>query len=458
MLKSYLTKSKVHPAPLAVFRIVFGLLMLVALIRFWTNGWIYSLYIEPDFHFKYYGFSWVKGLGNYTYLLYSSCIIAVVGIILGYRYRLSIILFFLLITYSELIDKTTYLNHYYFTSCIAFLLCFLPAAHYFSIDAIQKEKSIDAIPSWMVDGIKLFLCIVYFYAGLAKINSDWLLEAQPLSLWLTSKYDIPLIGEILKYRWVHYAASWSGMLYDVFIPFFLLYPKTRSIAFVFVILFHIMTKIFFPSIGMFPYIMIFGATIFLDVQWHKNQLEFLRKFTAKFSQKFNFLKLKLTTSKANVLFKPKQYILPLFISFFIIQIFLPFRYLTYPGELFWNEQGYRFSWRVMLMEKKGYTTFKIKDSINEKTFYVDNADFLTPFQERQMSFQPDFILEYAHYLANHFEKQGHQNIQVFADSFVALNGRPSERFIDPSTDLNQEIESFKHKKWVLPLKDEIHGL
>ena len=277
MLKSYLTKSKVHPAPLAVFRIVFGLLMLVALIRFWTNGWIYSLYIEPDFHFKYYGFSWVKDLGNYTYLLYSSSIIAVVGIILGYRYRLSIILFFLLITYSELIDKTTYLNHYYFTSCISFLLCFLPAAHYFSIDAIQKEKSIDAIPSWMVDGIKLFLCIVYFYAGLAKINSDWLLEAQPLSLWLTSKYDIPLIGEILKYRWVHYAASWSGMLYDVFIPFFLLYPKTRSIAFVFVILFHIMTKIFFPSIGMFPYIMIFGATIFLDVQWHKNQLEFLRK-------------------------------------------------------------------------------------------------------------------------------------------------------------------------------------
>ena len=458
MLKSYLTKSKVHPAPLAVFRIIFGLLMLVALIRFWTNGWIYSLYIEPDFHFKYYGFSWVKDLGNYTYLLYSSCIIAVVGIILGYHYRLSIILFFLLITYSELIDKTTYLNHYYFTSCISFLLCFLPAAHYFSIDATQKEKSIDTIPSWMVDGIKLFLCIVYFYAGLAKINSDWLLEAQPLTLWLTSKYDIPLIGEILKYRWVHYAASWSGMLYDVFIPFFLLYPKTRSIAFVFVILFHIMTKIFFPSIGMFPYIMIFGATIFLDVQWHKNQLEFLRKFAAKFSQKFNFLKLKLTTSKANVLFKPKQYILPLFISFFIIQIFLPFRYLTYPGELFWNEQGYRFSWRVMLMEKKGYTTFKIKDSINQKTFYVDNADFLTPFQERQMSFQPDFILEYAHYLANHFEKQGHQNIQVFADSFVALNGRPSKRFIDPSTNLNQEIESFKHKKWVLPLKDEIHGL
>jgi hypothetical protein len=96
--------------------------------------------------------------------------------------------------------------------------------------------------------------------------------------------------------------------------------------------------------------------------------------------------------------------------------------------------------------------------VTNKTFYVDNSDFLSSFQEKQMSFQPDFILEYAHYLAKHFENQGHKNIQVFADSFVALNGRPSQRFIDPDVDLNKKIESFKHKKWVLPLKDEIYGL
>ena len=458
MLRSYLNNSKIHPAPLAVFRILFGSLMLIALIRFWVNGWIHTLYIEPEFHFKYYGFSWVTDFGNYTYLLYLICIIAALGIILGYRYRLSIFLFFLLFTYTELIDKTTYLNHYYFTSCIAFLLCFLPAAHYFSLDALKKKKTIEAIPSWMIDGIKLFLCIVYFYAGIAKINSDWLIEAQPLSIWLTSKYDIPLIGELLEYKWIHYTASWSGMLYDVFIPFFLLYPKTRKIAFLFVFLFHIMTKIFFPSIGMFPFIMIFGATIFFDVKWHKNILGHLHDLGVKLTQKFDFLKSKLTSKKTIVLFEPKKHVLPIFITFFFIQLLLPFRYFAYPGELFWNEQGYRFSWRVMLMEKKGYTTFKIKDSVSQRTFYVDNTDFLTPFQERQMSFQPDFILEYAHYLADHFENQGHQNIQVFTDSFVALNGRPSQQFIDPNTDLSKEIESFKHKKWVLPLEDEIYGL
>ena len=239
--------------------------MLVALIRFWVNGWIHSLYIEPDFHFKYFGFEWVDDLGQFTYVLYALTIAACFGIILGYRYHLAMVAFFVLFTYTELIDKTTYLNHYYFTSCVAFLLCFLPAGDYFSLDARRKGIEFTTIPAWMIDSLKLFLAIVYFYAGIAKINSDWLLQAQPLSLWLNSKYHLPFIGGLLQLKWVHYAASWSGMLYDVFIPFFLLYPKTRRIAFVFVVLFHVMTKIFFPSIGMFPYIMLFSATIFFNV-------------------------------------------------------------------------------------------------------------------------------------------------------------------------------------------------
>ena len=75
-----------------------------------------------------------------------------------------------------------------------------------------------------------------------------------------------------------------------------------------------------------------------------------------------------------------------------------------------------------------------------------------------MSFQPDFILEYAHYLGEHFKKQGHKNIQIFADSFVALNGRPSQRFIDPNIDLLSKKESFYNKNWILPLNDVIKGL
>ena len=171
MLKTYFREATQHPAPLAVFRILFGLLMLYALLRFWANDWIETLYINPKFHFKYFGFSWVSDLGVFNYLIYIICIISCIGIILGYRYRISIITFFLIFTYIELIDKTTYLNHYYFISSISFLMCFLPLNSIYSIDS-NLGKKYNRVPKWTVDSIKLLICIVYFYAGLAKLNSD----------------------------------------------------------------------------------------------------------------------------------------------------------------------------------------------------------------------------------------------------------------------------------------------
>ena len=68
----------------------------------------------------------------------------------------------------------------------------------------------------------------------------------------------------------------------------------------------------------------------------------------------------------------------------------------------------------------------------------------------------DFILEYAHFLGKNFSDELNE-IEVYAESFVALNGRPSQRFIDPNVNLYGERESFKNKTWVLPLNDEIKG-
>ena len=84
------------------------------------------------------------------------------------------------------------------------------------------------------------LTIVYLYAGLAKINSDWLLKAMPLKIWLPSKYDLPLIGEnLMQQDWFHHAMSWSGMFYDLLIPFLLFYKRTRIFAFILVVFFHV---------------------------------------------------------------------------------------------------------------------------------------------------------------------------------------------------------------------------
>ncbi|HBK70889.1 MAG TPA: HTTM domain-containing protein [Flavobacteriaceae bacterium] len=452
-IKSYLHKNT-EVAPLVVFRIGFGLMMCYGIIRFWLKGWIDTVYIQPSFHFSYYGFEWVKPLGFYTYLLFFICGLSAFFVALGFKYRLAIITFFLSFTYIELMDKTTYLNHYYFMSLMAFLMIFLPANSSFSLDSFLNKKSYKKIPKWTIDTVKLLLGIVYFYAGLAKINSDWLLKAMPLKIWLPSKYDLPLIGEtLMQQEWFHYAMSWSGMFYDLTIPFLLLYKKTRWFAFAIVVFFHIFTRILFP-IGMFPYVMIVSTLIFFDANFHKKIIYFLKRMINSIFK----IKTRSIQLIEQYTYKNKRLILTIISVFFVIQLAFPFRYTLYPNELFWTEEGYRFSWRVMLMEKMGYASFKIVDSKTGNYFYADNTNFLTPLQEKQMSFQPDFILEYAHYLGDHFKSQGHENIQVFVESYVALNGRMSQPFIDSKVDLYQEKESFKHKNWILPFNDEIKGL
>ncbi|AEG99932.1 HTTM domain-containing protein [Lacinutrix sp. 5H-3-7-4] len=449
-IKSYLNATT-NAAPLAVFRIGFGLMMLYSIIRYWAKGWIETIYIQPQFHFKYYGFEWVKTLGDYTYILFIICGIASLLVALGFKYRLAIIAFFLSFTYIELMEKTTYLNHYYFISVLSFLMIFLPANAYFSLDAYRNKIQYKNIPRWTIDSIKLLLGIVYFYAGLAKINSDWLLKAQPLKTWLPSKYDIPFIGESLMHQnWFHFAMSWSGMLYDLCIPFLLLYKKTRGFAFVLVVIFHVFTRVLFP-IGMFPYVMIVSALIFFDASFHNKIVSFIKKG-------LRIPSAKAIETKSVFKLKRKTLVLPVVTLFFVLQLLIPFRYLLYPSELFWTEEGYRFSWRVMLMEKMGNTTFKIVNGKTKAFFYVQNDDFLTPLQEKQMSFQPDFILEYAHYLGDHFKKQGHEHVEVYAKSYVALNGRLSAPFVDETVNLYAEKETFKPKFWILPFNDEIKGL
>ncbi len=447
-------KRQTDAAPLAVFRLSFGLLMCISIIRFWSKGWIQSLYIEPTFHFSYYGFEWVKPLGVWTYFLFLICGVAAFLVAIGYKYRVSILVFFVSFTYIELMDKTTYLNHYYFVSVVSFIMLFLPCNAQFSVDAILRRKSYKMVPKWTIDSLKWMLGIVYLCAGLTKINSDWLLKAMPLKLWLKSKYDLPLVGQtIMQQEWFHFFMSWGGMVYDLSIPFLLLFRKTRSFAFFLVVVFHITTRVLFP-IGMFPYIMIVATLIFFDAKVHRRILAFIERILKIFKNKKQVLNKSIAKIERYKVRKVSRSIILVFIFF---QLLIPWRYLLYPGELFWNEQGYRFSWRVMLMEKKGSSIFKIVNSKTNSFFYVNNDDFLTPVQEKQMSFQPDMILEYGHYLGNHFKSQGHQNIAVFVESYVSLNGRISQKFIDPSVNLMELKDTFKHKHWINPLNDEIKG-
>ena len=439
---------------LAVFRIGFGVMMLLSVLRFWYNGWIEKLYLEPTYFFSYQHFEWVKPLGNWTYAVFALVAISSIGIALGYRYRLSVALFFLSFTYVELMDKTTYLNHYYFVSLLALLLFFLPGAAQSSLDA--RRRGPVPVPAWPVWALRLFVGVVYFYAGLAKLNSDWLLEAQPLAIWLPAKYSVPLLGDLLQERWVHYAFAWAGAAYDLAIPFLLLWRPTRVLAFVAVVVFHVLTRVLFP-IGMFPYIMIVSALVFFEPLTHIYILQAIsaRPLVQGMRERSRErLPRWLTTATPFVRAGTKLGIAALL----IFHLVFPWRYLLHDNELFWTEEGYRFSWRVMLMEKAGYLNYEVVDPATGNSRTIDPAGYLTQLQYKQLSTQPDFILEFAHFLADQEAAQTGTRPAVFAESYVALNGRGSQRYVDPTIDLTTVTSSTPRSNWLLPFNDTIYGL
>ncbi|CDF78585.1 vitamin K-dependent gamma-carboxylase [Formosa agariphila KMM 3901] len=453
-LNTYIRKTA-NPAPLVVFRVCFGFLMAVSLIIFWQKGWIESLYLEPKFHFTFYAFSWVKPLGVYTYALFAICALSSVFVALGFKYRIAMVTFFLSFAYIQFMDKTVYQSSSYFIMILSFLMIFLPANAAFSIDSLRSKRSYRTVPKWCLDSVKFIFFIVFFYSGLAKLNSDWLFRAMPLELWLTSSKNIPFIGaSVLQSSWFHYTVSWSFMIFELALPFLLLYKRTQLIAFILLIGNQLFSQAMFP-LGMFPLILVFSAPIFFSSEWHQKALLILRALLSPFQNVFHM-------SSALKMTKDFHYVTPLpflVVSlFFVFQLLFPLRYMLYEGELFWTGEGYLFSWRTSLIEKSGTISFKVVNPENKEVCYVDNSEFLTERQEQQMSFQPDFILEYAHYLAEHYKSEGYKYVAIYADSFVTLNGRPSKRFINPEVNLVQEEESFSHKKWILPFHDKISGL
>jgi len=446
---------EVPAASLAFYRILFGALMLFSTLRFLLNGWVYDFYIAPRFHFAYLGFEWIP-YPNPTvlYFIFVVLILACIGITLGFFYRISAIAFFFLFTYVELLDKTTYLNHYYFVSLIAFILIFVPANKYFSLDSyynfVPAQKT---IPNWSIAILKFQIAVVYVFAGIAKLEPDWLIEAQPLKYWLHTAHHWPLFGDLLKEDFTAYFFSWFGCLYDLLIVFFLLNKCTRNYAYGVVVIFHVMTWLLFP-IGVFPWVMIAATTIFLSAAFHEKALRFLGKFFSGKQEQRTY----------TYLVRPnfKKQINVLFAIFITLQLLIPFRYLLYPGNVFWTEQGYRFSWRVMLMEKSGYAEFYLTDPKTKAAWKVDTYNHLTSLQEKMMSTQPDMILQYAHHLQQVYadttillgdKKLVFKDPEVHAEIYVTLNGRPSQLYVAKKYNLAVLKNNLSNRYWLEDFKE-----
>src|SRR6201991_3255971 len=203
--------------PLAVLRIAFGAILFISTLRFRLKGWVDEFYVQPGVHFPFYGFEWLHPLPPAgMHLVFGVMLAAALFITIGLFYRTATILFLLCFTYVELLDKTYYLNHYYFVSVFTFLLLFVPANRSLSLDVRRKPTlELTHVPAWTILIFQAQLILVYFFAGISKLTADWLLQAMPLRIWLPGNTDAPLIGPLLDKTWVAYAFSWFGAIFDL---------------------------------------------------------------------------------------------------------------------------------------------------------------------------------------------------------------------------------------------------
>lgn len=430
-------------AALAAFRFVLGALVCASGLRFLLFGWVEELWSQPTFFFTYLGFGWVKPLPSPgMHVVCAAMVVLGAMFAVGAFVRLVTPVLLAVFVYVQLVDVTNWLNHYYLVSLLLLLACFLPLGRAWSVDAARRpETRLRAIPAWVTWLLRFQVGVVYFYAGIAKLGSDWLLHAQPLNIWLSARTELPIVGALFDQRAAAYFFSWGGFLFDTTIWGFLLWRRSRPFAYAVVIGFHAMVGWLFP-IGMFPFIMVSAVLVFFPPSWPRAVLA--RFGLSRWAARFDGV-----AGEERGFGVPRGLARAAVFAYCAFQVLFPLRHRLYGGNVLWHEQGMRFSWKVMVRQKNGSVTYVVTSKKTGRTWYESPKRYLGSRQERELGGQPDLILQLAHHIADEAKKRGDE-VEVRAEALVSLNGRPASPMIDPRLDLTTVEDGWGKASWILP--------
>ncbi|WP_148680162.1 HTTM domain-containing protein [Nitrosopumilus maritimus] len=442
--KTTILQKLFEPSDIAIlvyFRIIFGAVMLWEVFRYFEHDWISKYWIDPIFHFTYYGFDWVKPWpGDLMYVHFAAMGVLSVCIMVGFKYRICAILFFLAFSQIFFSEQSRYLNHFYLIWLVSFILIFIPANRSLSIDSwFNKKIRTDFISAYSLWLLRILVGIPYFFGGIAKLNPDWL-AGYPLRFWLESEADtFPLLGQFFTEEWFVMFFAYSALFVDLLAVPFLLWRRSRIFAYAILVSFHLLNAQLF-SIGIFPWFMIFATLIFFVPSWPR----VLKRFKVAKKPK----------SKITTLTKNQKIVLSLILIFLVVQITLPLRHYAYPGNVSWTEEGHNFAWHMKLRDKDTlFMEFTATDPSTGRSWTVDHDEDLTARQESKMSTRPDMILQYSHFLAEKYRSQGYEDIEIRVDITSSVNGRDYQKLIYPNVDLAKEPRTLLPKSWIVPLEN-----
>jgi len=405
----------VFNSSLSLFRAAFGVVIVCHALLYFRHDLIGQLWIEPSFHFTYLGFGWVRpwpGVGMYLHV----ALLATCGLLLaaGVWSRIAALLAGLALSYLFLLEQALYLNHVY----LLCLTCFLMAC----------------APRLSLGLLRFQFGLVYVYAGLAKLNGDWL-AGEPIRMWLEQRGQATPMETLLTSEAVVYLVAWGGLLFDLSIVPLLLWRRTRVAALILAAVFHLSIAWLFP-LGVFPWFMLAATTLLLPRDWPRRVL---RRFG--------------TTQAGTVETRPipsrsRRMRFVLIGTYAAIQLLLPLRHHLYPGDVAWTEEGHRYAWRMRVKDKVGAARFRVRLAGGTTEFTVDPATELRDWQVEAMVNRPDMILQYAYRLRDRMSHELGRSVEVRVDSLVSLNGRPYRRMIDPEVDLAVEPRTLASAGWI----------
>ncbi|XP_069128418.1 vitamin K-dependent gamma-carboxylase-like [Argopecten irradians] len=463
------------PAALGVLRFLYGILLMIDTLEKKGLGTMsFRKWEKCTFPVLYF----LKPLPlDWMYLIHFILFITTIGIALGFMYRWCLVIFNVIYWYIHLLDMQKWNNHSYLFGLLSFLLLTADGNRYLSIDSIVWPKLRNqAVPLWNYTLFRFQVFLLYFFAGIKKLDAEWLYGYSEKGLskhWVFDVFRPFLSNEMIDLYIVHR----FGFLLDLTLGFILFFDKSRKTGILMALSFHAMnSQIFF--IGMFPYIGIATVSIFCYPDWPRKVMSRILFWKSRppVYLKYNHHCLYGDDGKAykengdqmihvngrkqkdtSKSLRPGAYhvLCTVFVILYIAeQIFLPFSLgILFKGLKTWGGELYGFTWNMMIEKHIADVSIFVKDL--ETGERVDMSQSMLKFGVgNRWAYTPVMLTQFTQCIPKRLQAQGHSNFAINYDVWLALNHRFRQRVVDPNKDImTARWNLFEDTDWWMPVTE-----
>uniref|UniRef100_A0A8C1Q8B4 Vitamin K-dependent gamma-carboxylase n=1 Tax=Cyprinus carpio TaxID=7962 RepID=A0A8C1Q8B4_CYPCA len=457
------------PASLGIFRFLFGMLMALDITQERGLSHLDYKYLDGAPVCRFPLFNFLKPLPmDWMFFVYFVMFLGAVGIMLGCFYRLACLMFISTYWYVFFLDKTTWNNHSYLYGLIGFQLTLMDANRYWSLDGLRNPRKRNAhVPLWNYTLLRTQIFIVYFIAGVKKLDADWV-EGYSMKYlahhWLFEPFKLILPVELISLMVVH----GGGLILDLTAGYLLFFDATRPVAFFFVSYFHCMNSQLF-SIGMFSYTMLATSPLFCYPDWPRR---FFGRFPEFLQPILPFVSPAPISSSSCVYPKPpsgsggqqeahaapkpttpsfKHKFRAIFTILYIMeQFFLPYSHFITQGYNNWTNGLYGYSWDMMVHARSHqHVKITYRDGVTGDVGYLNPGVFT---QSRRWKDHGDMLKQYATCLSENLPQFNISDPEIYFDIWVSINDRFQQRIFDPRVDIvKADWSPFRPNSWLMPL-------